>query len=63
MLGLLKRGQGLLAHRHPAAGGYARPLSHGLGVLLPTLPACFSQHVWQLGQSNGQQNAFGGKHG
>jgi hypothetical protein len=63
MLGLLKRGERLLAHRHPEAGGHTRPLSHGLGVLLPTLPACFSQHVWQLGQSYGQRNASGGKHG
>lgn len=63
MLGLLKRGQGPLAHRHPAAGGYARPLSHRLGVLLTPLPACFSQHVWQLGQGNRQRITGGGMHG
>ncbi len=63
MLGLLKRGQGLLAHRRPAAGGHTRPLPDRLGVLLRSLRQGLPSHVWKLVARDGRQQAAGGVHG
>jgi hypothetical protein len=53
MLGLLKRGQGLLAHRHPSAGGYGK-LAITVCVLSQPQDSCgeLAAHCWGVGGLN-----------